>query len=46
MIYYYHDRKRPLYLLMVYAKGGQDDLDADDKKAVRELAAAIKGKRA
>ena len=46
VIYYYHDPKRPLYLLMAYAKGRQDDLDADDKKAVRGLAAVIKGKRA
>jgi hypothetical protein len=28
-----------------YAKGRRDDLDADDKKAMRELAAAIKGNR-
>jgi hypothetical protein len=31
VIYFYHDPDRPLYLLMVYAKGRQDDLDADDK---------------
>ena len=45
VIYFYHDIDRPLYLLMVYQKGRQDDLDADDKKAVRELASVIKGKR-
>ncbi|HEX4158947.1 MAG TPA: type II toxin-antitoxin system RelE/ParE family toxin [Rhizomicrobium sp.] len=45
VIYFYHDPDRPLYLLMVYAKGRQDDLDAGDRRAVRELAAAIKGKR-
>jgi hypothetical protein len=44
VIYYFHDRERPLYLLMVYAKSRRDDLDADDRKGVRELAAAIKGK--
>jgi hypothetical protein len=45
VIYFYHDQDRPLYLLMVYAKGRQEDLDSDEKRAVRELAAAIKGKR-
>ena len=45
VIYFYHDRDRPLYLLMVYAKGRQEDLDPDEKRAVRELAATIKGKR-
>lgn len=42
VIYFFHDRDRPLYLLMVYAKGRQEDLNADEKRAVRELAAAIK----
>jgi hypothetical protein len=45
VIYFYHDPDRPLYLLMVYAKGRQEDLDPDEKRAVRELAALIKGKR-
>jgi hypothetical protein len=45
VIYFYHDQDRPLYLLMVYAKGRQEDLDPDEKRAVRELAATIKGKR-
>jgi hypothetical protein len=45
VIYFYHDRDRPIYLLMVYAKGRQEDLDPDEKRAVRELAATIKGKR-
>jgi hypothetical protein len=45
VIYFYHDRDRPLCLLMVYAKGRRDNLDAEDKKAIRDLAAAIKGKR-
>jgi hypothetical protein len=45
VIYFYHDRDRPLYLLLVYAKGRQEDLDPDEKRAVRELAATIKGKR-
>jgi hypothetical protein len=45
VIYFYHDQDRPLYLLMVYAKGRQEDLDPDEKRAVRELAATIKGKQ-
>jgi hypothetical protein len=45
VIYLYHDPDRPLYLLTVYAKGRQEDLDPDEKRAVRELAALIKGKR-
>lgn len=45
VIYLYHDQDRPLYLLMVYAKGRQEDLDPDEKRMVRELAATIKGKR-
>jgi hypothetical protein len=45
VIYFYYNRDQPLYLLMVYAKGRQEDLDPDDKRAVRELAATIKGRR-
>lgn len=45
VIYFYHDRDQPLYLLMVYAKGRQEDLDPDEKKAVRKLAATIKDKK-
>ena len=45
VIYFYHDTDRPLYLLMVYVKGRQENLKPDEKRAVRELAAAIKGKR-
>lgn len=45
VIYFYHDTDRPLYLLLVYAKGRQDDLNPDEKRAVRDLASSIKGKR-
>jgi hypothetical protein len=45
VIYFYHNEELPLYLLMVYAKGVQDDLDPDEKKVVRDLATAIKTKR-
>lgn len=42
VIYFYHDRGKPLYLLMVYAKARQEDLSPDEKKRVRALVAAIK----
>jgi len=41
-IYYYHDARRPLYLLMVYAKARREDLSPDEKRAVRALAAVLK----
>ena len=42
VIYFYHSVDRPLYLLMVYAKGRQENLTSDEKKAVRKLAAILK----
>ena len=42
VIYFYHDGDRPLYLLMVYAKARQENLTAEEKKAVRKLAAILK----
>ncbi len=45
LIYFYHDAKRPLYLLMVYAKARQEDLSPEQKRSVRELIAALKGTR-
>jgi hypothetical protein len=44
VIYFYHDRKRPLYLLMVYAKARREDLTPDEKRMVRKLAAILKGR--
>ena len=43
VIYFYHNPDRPLYLLMVYAKARREDLTPDEKKAVRKLAAVLKG---
>lgn len=43
VIYFYHDPVRPLYLLMVYAKAQRENLTADEKRAVRKLAAVLKG---
>ena len=42
MIYFYHRVDRPLYLLMVYAKARRENLMAEEKKAVRKLAALLK----
>jgi hypothetical protein len=42
VIYVFHDPDRPLYLLMVYAKARKEDLSADEKRTVRQLAAALK----
>jgi len=42
VIYFYHDDTRPLYLLLVYAKGRKEDLSDDEKRAVRKLAAMLK----
>ncbi|HEX9159873.1 MAG TPA: type II toxin-antitoxin system RelE/ParE family toxin, partial [Rhizomicrobium sp.] len=44
VIYFYHDPGRPIYLLMVYAKGRQEDLKPGEKRTVRELAARMKAK--
>ena len=42
VIYFYQDDRRPLYLLLVYAKGRQENLTPDEKKTVRKLAALLK----
>jgi hypothetical protein len=44
VIYFYHDAGRPLYLLMVYAKAQREDMTADEERAVRTLAAMLKGR--
>jgi hypothetical protein len=46
VIYFYHNADRPVYLLMVFAKARREDLTPDEKKAVRKLAAVLKGERA
>jgi hypothetical protein len=43
VIYFYHNANRPLYLLMVYVKAQRENLTADEKRAVRRLAAILKG---
>jgi hypothetical protein len=42
VIYFYRDADLPLYLLMVYAKARQEDLSADEKRAVRKLVWILK----
>ena len=42
VIYFYHDADLALYLLMVYAKARQEDLSADEKRAVRKLVGILK----
>jgi hypothetical protein len=42
VIYFYHNRATPLFLLMVYAKAVREDVTAEAKKAVAEFAARIK----
>jgi len=42
VIYFYHNPNCPLYLLMVYAKARREDLSADEKRNVRNLAAVLK----
>lgn len=44
VIYFCHDAARPIYLLMVYAKARKENLSPDEKRAVRKLAAILKGK--
>jgi hypothetical protein len=43
VIYFYHDADRPLYLLMVYAKGRQENLSPEEERIVRKLVAILKG---
>ncbi len=42
VIYFFLDRGRPIYLLMVYAKARQENLDAGEKRELRKLAEILK----
>jgi hypothetical protein len=42
VIYCFHDRDAPVYLLMVYAKAVREDISPEAKKTLREFAARIK----
>ncbi|MEX0852958.1 MAG: hypothetical protein WD036_06720, partial [Bauldia sp.] len=45
VIYYVVDADMPLHALLVYGKNERDDLTADEKKAIRAFAFAIKATR-
>lgn len=45
VIYYYCDLRRPIYLLMMYAKARQENLDPEEKREIRKLTAVLKGRR-
>ncbi len=38
----FHNTGHPVYLLMVYAKARREDMSADEKKQVRQLASILK----
>jgi hypothetical protein len=42
IIYFYHDPAMPLFLLMIYAKAGRDDLSPDARRTVQALVARLK----
>jgi hypothetical protein len=42
VIYFFHDRNTPIYLLLVYAKAVREDISPEAKKMVREFATRIK----
>lgn len=42
VIYYFLDEDTPLFALLIYGKGEQDNLTPDQKKVVRAFAEAIK----
>lgn len=42
VIYYYLDDTMPLYALLAYAKNDQDDMTAEQRRTVSNLAAELK----
>jgi hypothetical protein len=45
VIYFYQDVEAPLYLLMIYAKGRQGNLSADEKKMAYSITMGLKQSR-
>lgn len=45
VIYYFYDRKMPIYALLIYGKNERADLTADQRKAVADFARMIKASR-
>ncbi len=42
VIYFYHDLRTPLYLMMVHAKAVREDITQDEKRQVKALAATLR----
>jgi hypothetical protein len=42
VIYFYHNERRPIYLLLAYAKARRENLTSNEKGLVRKLAALLK----
>ncbi len=42
VIYFYHDPRMPLYLLMIYAKAQREDLSPEARRTVQGLVARLK----
>ena len=42
VIYFYHHAERPIYILLAYAKAQREDMTSDEKRAVADLAEALK----
>jgi hypothetical protein len=42
VVYFYHDRQMPVFLLLVYAKAQREDMTADEKRQVRGLATSLR----
>ena len=45
VIYYFYDRKIPIYALLIYGKNERADLSPEQRKTVSDFAAAIKASR-
>jgi len=42
VIYFYYDVEHPLYLLMIYAKAGRENLTSDEKRSARNFVTSLK----
>ncbi len=44
VVYFYHDTRMPVFLILVYAKARQGDMTPDEKRKVTALAGALRDK--
>lgn len=44
VVYFFYNETAPIFLLTVYAKGGQTDLSSDEKKKMTDFATILKAK--